>query len=144
VQGDVILDVMPLDEKVLGFSNRWYRAAMVTAVTKELRRGLNVRVVTAPHFLATKIEAFRGRGKLDVAFSHDLEDLIFVIDGRATIVDEVAAESTSLRAYLGAQVAALLRMPEFLDVLPGYPRPDAASQARIQTVLQRLEDMASS
>ena len=27
------LDVMPLDEKILGFSNRWYRAAMRSSLT---------------------------------------------------------------------------------------------------------------
>lgn len=41
-----------------------------------------------PYFLATKIEAFKGRGRRDFWASHDLEDLIFVIDGRSTIVEE--------------------------------------------------------
>jgi predicted nucleotidyltransferase len=83
VQRDTIVDVLPLDEKILGFSNRWHRAAMGTAVAQVLQGGLDVRVVTAPHFLATKIEAFHGRGRGDFAVSHDLEDLVFVIDGRA-------------------------------------------------------------
>ena len=30
-QQSVILDVMPLAEEILGFSNRWYRAAMTAA-----------------------------------------------------------------------------------------------------------------
>jgi len=79
---------MPLDEKILGFSNRWYRAAMEAATMHHLLRDLEIRVVTAPYFLATKLEAFRGRGRGDFLASHDLEDLIFVIDGRSTIVDE--------------------------------------------------------
>ncbi len=32
VQAEVILDVMPLDEHILGFANTWYRAAMDSAV----------------------------------------------------------------------------------------------------------------
>jgi len=28
IQGTLILDVMPLDSRVLGFTNRWYRSAM--------------------------------------------------------------------------------------------------------------------
>ena len=40
VRGGVILDVMPLDEKILGFSNLWYKASMETSVTKKLRDGL--------------------------------------------------------------------------------------------------------
>jgi hypothetical protein len=31
-QKKTILDVMPLDEKILGFSNRWYKPAMDTSV----------------------------------------------------------------------------------------------------------------
>ena len=39
----------------------------------ELQAGLRIRVVTAPYFLATKLEAFRGRKRGDYANSHDLE-----------------------------------------------------------------------
>lgn len=38
VQSGTILDVMPLDEKILGFSNRWYRAAMEASTTHQLLR----------------------------------------------------------------------------------------------------------
>jgi hypothetical protein len=55
VQESTILDVMPLDEKILGFSNRWHRAAMDTAEKRMLSDDLEVRMVTAPLFLATKI-----------------------------------------------------------------------------------------
>jgi hypothetical protein len=65
VRGEMILDVMPLDEKVLGFSNRWYKAAMEASVMKTLRGDLEIRMVTAPYFVATKLEAFRGRGRGD-------------------------------------------------------------------------------
>lgn len=143
VQGDSVLDVMPLDEHILGFSNRWYRAAMETAVVQVLREDLRVRVVTAAHFLATKLEAFRGRGKCDFAVSHDLEDLIYVIDGRASIVDEVRAQADHLRDYLRAEFRTLLRTPRFVDALPGYLMPDAASQARLGLVLRRMEGIAA-
>jgi predicted nucleotidyltransferase len=143
VQPNTILDVMPLDEKILGFSNQWYRAAMDASVAHELPGGLNIRVVTAPYFLATKIEAFHGRGKGDFAVSHDLEDMIFVIDGRATIVDEVRAETPALQKYLRDKINALLRTPAFIDALPGYLLPDEASQARIGTIIRQLTTLAS-
>jgi len=143
VHSEKILDVMPLDEQILGFSNRWYRAAMEAATTHQLFRDLEIRVVTAPYFLATKLEAFGGRGRGDFFASHDLEDLIFVIDGRSTIVDEVQTETPMLREYLRAEIIRLLATPEFIDALPGYLLPDAASQARIGTVLRRLRAVAS-
>jgi hypothetical protein len=54
------LDVMPTDEKILGFSNRWYKPAIAAAAVIELD-GLELRVVTPPYFIGTKLEAFRGR-----------------------------------------------------------------------------------
>jgi hypothetical protein len=79
-QKKTILDVMPLDEKILGFSNRWYKSAMDTALIHELEPWLRVRVVTAVFFCATKLEAFAGRGKRDYFSSHDLEDLVALVD----------------------------------------------------------------
>ena len=143
VHSGTILDVMPLDERILGFSNRWYRAAMEAATMHQLFRDLEIRVVTAPYFLATKIEAFRSRGRGDFLASHDLEDLIFVIDGRSTIVEEVQTEAPLLREYLRTEIGGLLATPGFIDALPGYLLPDAASQARIGTVLRRLKAVGS-
>jgi predicted nucleotidyltransferase len=143
VHSGTLLDVMPLDERILGFSNRWYRVAMETATTHQLLRDLEIRVVTAPYFLATKIEAFRGRGRGDFLLSHDLEDLIFVIDGRSTIVEEVQTETPLLREYLRTEIAGLLATPGFIDALPGYLLPDVASQERFGTVLRRLNAVAS-
>ncbi len=72
---DLILDVMPTDERVLGFSNRWYAPA-IAAAQRITIAGMDIRVVTAVYFLATKLEAFRGRGRNDYRASHDLEDVV--------------------------------------------------------------------
>jgi hypothetical protein len=76
--------------------------------------------------------------------SHDIEDVIFVVDGRATIPEEVRTETGLLREYLRTEISGLLANPEFIDAVPGYLLPDAASQARVRTVLRRLEETASS
>lgn len=52
---------MPTDERILGFSNRWYKPAMENAQSVQLASNLTIRVVTAPLFLGTKLEAFKGR-----------------------------------------------------------------------------------
>jgi hypothetical protein len=59
VHHGMVLDVMPLDAKILGFSNRWYPAAMEAAVSRMLSDDLDVRIVTAPFFVAPKLEAFQ-------------------------------------------------------------------------------------
>ncbi len=111
---------------------------MDTAQEIELEPGLRIRLVTAPYFIATKLEAFRGRGRNDYARSHDLEDLLTVMDGRPTILEEIAL-STGLRPYIAEQFQSLLDTPAFLDALPGHLLPDAASQDRALLLLERLK-----
>jgi hypothetical protein len=143
VHRHTILDVMPLDEKILGFSNRWYKAAMKSSTTKRISPDLEIRMVTGPFFIATKLEAFRGRGKGDFLGSRDLEDLVSVVDGREALLTEVQGESDELRAYIEAAVSSLLSARGFIEALPGYLLPDAASQSRIGIVLKRLQGLAS-
>jgi hypothetical protein len=138
----LLLDVMPLDAKILGFSNRWYADALRTAAEVRLRRGLTLRAITAPYFLGTKIEAFRGRGRGDYFASHDLEDFITVVDGRTSLLDEVEAASSELRRFIGEAVGALLSEPRFLDALPGYLLPDEANQARIAPLVEKLRALS--
>ena len=143
LQKKTILDVMPLDEKILGFSNRWYRPAMESAEERELERGLRIRVVTAVYFCATKLEAFAGRGKDDYLSSRDLEDLVAVIDGRAELVQEIRSAQEEVRAYIASEINKLLGTQAFVDALPGYLLPDAASQARITLLMSRLRQIAA-
>ncbi len=85
----IAVDVMPTLERVLGFSNRWYPLAMETAQIVGLPSGCEIRAISAPVFVATKLEAFAGRGKGDFLASHDLEDLLAVADGRASLVERM-------------------------------------------------------
>lgn len=138
----LILDVMPIDAAVLGFSNRWYPAAIETAQTFDIA-GRDVRVVTPALFIATKLEAFHGRGGNDVFASHDLEDIITVIDGRPEIVSDVAAASADVRDYIDSEIRALLDNRDFTEALAGFLLPDPASQARRDLIKTRLRALSA-
>lgn len=136
---DLILDLMPAQSEILGFSNRWYPLALETAQLQGLPSGRSIRVVTAPVFLATKLEAFHGRGKGDYLFSHDLEDMMAVVDGRASLLEECRLSPPELRNDLAAQFRDLLNTPAFLEALPAFLPPDQASQQRLPDVLMVLQ-----
>lgn len=139
--GVIPVDVMPTDPAILGFANRWYSAVLEKATTVDLS-GLSIRLVTAPLFVATKLEAFRQRGRGDLFGSRDLEDIVALIDGRARLVDEVREASADLRAYLSDACRKLLAEPGARDALAGHLPPDAASQGRLPGVLHRIEAIA--
>ena len=138
----LILDVMPTHADVLGFGNAWYQPALEQAVDFELPSGRRIRMVTAPYFLATKLAAFEGRGQGDYVMSHDLEDLVAVVDGRPELGVEVQAAESELREHLASKFAALLELPAFIDALPGHLPADSASQARLPLLMARIKQLA--
>ena len=136
------VDVMPTREDILGFSNRWYLPAIENAKYVELEKELSIKLVTPPYFLATKIEAFKGRGKGDYLASHDMEDIITILDGRTEIIDEIKSSSDEVKTFLSTTFQIFLADENFLDAIPGQLLPDRASQARLPRLIKLLEEIA--
>lgn len=134
--GDLKVDFMPDDPDILGFSNRWYKRGIQTSVTYALPSGRQIKHLTAPLFLATKLEAYLGRGKDDPIGSHDLEDIINVIDGRPDLLSEIGEADDDVRDYISAQLEALMRHQDFDSFLYGNVR---GPQGRAEIVLDCIK-----
>ena len=133
-----MIDFMPISAEILGFSNIWYASALQYSETIEVSPGLTIRLVTAPYFVATKIEAFRGRGNNDFRASHDLEDIITLIDGRKELLAEIRSTPADLRQFLADSFRGFLSTPEFIESISGHLLPDKASQGRLHLIMQRI------
>ena len=141
--GAVAVDLMPTDEAVLGFSNRWYAEAARTANKVRLPSGAPVNLIAAPAFLGTKFEAFRQRGNADILASHDFEDIINVMEGRSHVVEEIRAAQPHLRSYLSAAFAQVIATESLDDILPGLVAYDELHEQRVLAVLQRIRVIAT-
>lgn len=109
----LIVDFMPDDEKILGYSNRWYKPALQEAIPYQLQEDLTIQLITPVYFIATKIEAYKGRGKNDPLQSRDIEDILNVFDGRAELVDEIMQSPVDIQNYISEEFNQLLEHPEF-------------------------------
>lgn len=139
---DVILDVMPIDEEILTFGNRWYKEAITKPMVHQLADDLIVQSVAAPYLIATKIEAFHARGDRDFLASHDLEDIINVISGRVEITEEVNLASEELKNHLENFFAQMLNDEEFITALPAHINEGPATEQRLATVTSRIRKIA--
>ena len=135
----VLFDLMPTDPAVLGFSNPWYPEALNTAMRMRLSDRIEIRVISGPAFVATKLEAFMSRGGGDILSSHDLEDILNVVDGRPSIVEELSAASEALQKFVRETFGALLARPDLENYLPGL----LSDENRTAVVLSRLKMMAA-
>jgi hypothetical protein len=141
--GKYLVDVMPTDETVLGFSNPWYKPAIANAMAASISGRLSVRHVSAPYFVATKMVAFEGRGGGDYGASHDLDDLIAVIDGRQELRDEIQSCDVDLIKYIAGTVRKYCDDDDFQDTLAWHLPPDEAGQARLPILRERLDSIGN-
>ena len=138
----VAVDVMPTDSRILGFANRWYPLAIEHADNFALDADTTIRLIAAPFFIATKLEAFEDRGKADILLSHDMEDIVTVIDGRPSLIAEMKLVPSVLQEYIAEKFSTLLKNEDFLSVLQAYLPGDAASQARLPSLEAKLRELA--
>jgi hypothetical protein len=130
----LVLDAMPLDGEILGFSNQWYPLVMDSAVSVDLTADVVIRAAHPAALLATKWEAFLDRGRDDPFGSHDLEDILMLVAGRPELANEIQPLPLPVRAFIADSVRTLLAAPWFDDVLEGT-FPDAQ---RLPNVLVRI------
>ena len=133
----VLFDLMPVEQDVLGFTNRWYPYVFETAEPVALSPGVTIRLASAVAFVATKLEAYADRGGGDFLSSHDIEDVLNIIDGREELTAEMAAAPAELRQAVATAFHRLLTNPDFVNVLPGL----IAEPERAGLVMQRLKAM---
>lgn len=136
----VILDAMPTEAAILGFENQWQKEAFPHAVSVELPSGRTIKAVPPPYLLATKLEAFRSRGRDDLLWSRDFEDAITLIDRREELVAEVHDAPAELRAFVVTELGDLCGRRDFNSAAEGALSGGPETQARFDLVVKpRLE-----
>jgi hypothetical protein len=86
--------------------------------------------------VATKLEAYLGRGNGDALSSHDIEDLINIFDGRKEIVAEIDAVDGELRDFIRVQLQALLEDANFEYAVQSAT---GNNRARESLIFERIE-----
>lgn len=137
----VVVDIMPTDVPALMPANRWYVPGMRHAAHLPLPDGTTIALLTVPYFLGTKFEAHKGRGG-DMRTSKDFEDIVFILDSRLHLEQEIAAAAEEIRSYLQREAQALLEHPSTREAIEGHLSPHISSERAI-LLMERLERIAA-
>lgn len=138
---DATVDVLPIEKSVLGWESRWFAEALAAAVPVSAGSRM-VRTVTAPYFVALKLEAFDGRGEGDYLTSHDFEDVICLFDGRPETVGEIMAAPEELRKALADHIRRDLAADDFETAVDGFVHPEPFAEERKARILGRFRAVA--
>lgn len=137
---DIPIDIMPSHDSALGPSNRWYAAGM-DDLQRVTVHGEHVTILSAPCFLATKFEAFNDRGN-DYRTSHDIEDIIYVLDNRTSIVNEMLDAPQQVRDFIQHSLRTMEQRGLMDEVLTAHIHPLILAE-RMSLVRERISSILS-
>lgn len=137
---DFKVDIMSSDVSALGFTNQWYQEGIERSIEIE-SLPVKVNIFSLPYFIATKIDAFKGRGNSDYLGSPDMEDIISVLEVSPVEKFEAMLNqcSSKLQMYLKKEFKSLLRSSDFIDALPGAVFNRANKTAAVQGIKERMQ-----
>lgn len=133
---DIPVDIMSTEDGPLGPANRWYKIGFQNLWTAKAK-DQEIKIFSAPCYLATKFEAYNNRGN-DYRTSHDIEDIIYVLDNRTTIVDEIATTEKSIRSFLIQELEKLIAKDLLEEVLITHIHP-LMIEERLPLTVDKIE-----
>lgn len=119
IQG-IIVDIMPTNDPSIGFTNIWYPEGFEKAVDHEIDERSIIKILSAPYFIATKLEAHKARGKNDGRTSHDFEDIVYVLENRESIWEDMDNSDSSVKEYLRSEFQILLKNPNLFEWIDSH------------------------
>lgn len=134
-------DLLPIRENVLGWRSRWFESAFAHA-ERIVLAGRTIRIVSAPYFVALKLEAFEERGAGDFLTSTDFEDVVCLFNGRPSIVGEIASEP-ELRTDFGPRFGRYLNHPDLIPSVEGFVQTETDPGSRAAAILSRFREIAA-
>ncbi|WP_417363608.1 nucleotidyl transferase AbiEii/AbiGii toxin family protein [Galbibacter sp.] len=135
---DIAIDIIPADDSGIGVSNKWYKPGFKYLQQIELLDGIYINILPSPYFLATKLEAFKDRGQNDFYGSHDFEDIIYLLDNRTTIVEEILAADDDVKEYIKTELAGIKKHPQAEEILAMHIHPLIRDE-RFKMLIGKLE-----
>jgi len=112
------VDVM--NTQALGWApaNRWFAPGFAQ---RESIKVMDVRisVLPLPYFMASKFDAFNDRGINDPRSSHDLEDLVYILDNRTDVEEQLNMAPTDVKPFLVEQLRSILSEPAKQEAVLG-------------------------
>lgn len=138
---DVVVDVMPSDPAVLGYANRWFVEGLARADKFTLPSGTVIQIFKPTYFLATKLEAFSGRGGGD-PYHKDVEDILILIDGRTELLEEVRQAEPELKGFITSGIRELMGLSG-IDYVIESSGSVQANPNRGRIIYMRMKDLSN-
>lgn len=141
IYADTLVDVMPVDQEALGFTNQWYETALLHTIPFRLPSGIEIRLLELPWFVATKLAAIEGRGGSDYRLSHDFEDVIYLWDCIPDFTERILGAPAEVLEWLRSEFFGWKGRPNLREEVESAL--EAGSHSRVDRILHGIARIAS-
>ncbi len=117
----ILVDVMSTKEIGWAPANKWFQEGFDHVEKIILDKLTSINVLPLAYFLATKFDAYHSRGT-DPRTSHDLEDIIYLLDNRKDLASSILSASDNVLVYLQSEFISLLT-PEMEEAVLSHMNP---------------------
>lgn len=112
---NILVDIMPTNEKILGFTNKWYSLGFENKMVYQLSEKLHIYILSPEYYLAAKIEAFNNRGGTDLRQSHDFEDIIYLLENDSSLLSRLANSDKPVKTFITSEFSNLVRRADIIE-----------------------------
>jgi len=137
---DIPVDIMASEDGPLGTANSWYKIGFMD-LWKVKVKSQEINILKAPCYLATKFEAFGNRG-IDYRSSHDMEDIIYILDNRIDIVNEIEKSPQKVRKFIQSELNKMVEQSLLNEVLEAHIHPLVIEQ-RLPLIVKKITQIIS-
>ena len=119
---DIKVDVMSTHEIGWAPANRWFKTGFED-IQQQTIHGVVINIFRVGCYLATKFEAFANRGEGDPRWSHDFEDIVYLLTYSEGLFLELEKEPEPIRLFLKEQFTNILQETHLQEAIYAHLNP---------------------
>jgi predicted nucleotidyltransferase len=138
---DVKVDVM--NTKAIGWApaNPWFAPGFLLKESATVENQ-TIQILPLPYFLASKFSAYHGRGKNEPRTSHDFEDIVYILDNRLNLVEQILAARPDVKPFLKHEFENILQDTVKQEAIAGNLFYESRT-TRFDKILEKLNQMVN-
>lgn len=137
---NILLDVMATKEVGWAPANPWFKSGFDHLEIRHLDE-VEIKIMPFVYYLASKFIAFKNRGT-DPRTSHDFEDIVYVLDNRTTLVNDILESEEDVKVFLIVELTAVLNEASLQEAVLAHLEPATQTQ-RYKMFNKKLKEIIS-
>jgi predicted nucleotidyltransferase len=134
---DILVDVMNTNPIAWAPANKWFKKGFENLEKIEIEQ-CTIQIMPFNYFLASKFSAYEDRGGNDPRFSHDIEDISYILDNR-TDWEQIISQETDeeVKSFLVKSLRLIKEDQRFQEAILGNLFYEHADQ-RFKLILDKI------